>query len=109
MKTSIKFTDKQLKSMYEFLYDKNNTLDKTKKEVEFFYNPHTPLDIYIKYLSYGIGIDNSIECEITILCINQKGEKNDCMEQFENLQQQMQFSSDFIKIDLDKNGNLIFV
>jgi hypothetical protein len=32
-----------------------------------------------------------------------------CIEQFDDIRQRMQFESTFIEVDLDANGNIVFV
>jgi hypothetical protein len=42
-------------------------------------------------------------------CIKPDGSKMNCVEQFDDLRQRMQFESNFIEMDLDGNGNIVFV
>jgi len=104
MKQTIKFTDEQIKAMYNYLHGLDDS--KVKEDLQFLYNPHTPQDIYIKYITYGVSGDNSITSNLEVLCVKPDGATVDCFEQFENLAQKMQFSSNFIEIDLDNKGNL---
>jgi len=46
---------------------------------------------------------------VVIRCIKRDGSVDNCALQFDNLKQRMQFESEFLEIDLDGNGNLIFI
>ncbi len=43
--------------------------DKKKKDLKLLYHYMTPKDIYVKYISYGLGTDNSIMSNVVVECI----------------------------------------
>ena len=78
-----------------------------KQDLQFLYNLNTPEEVYVKYTSYGVTDDNSISSELQIICVGADGAKSNCYDQFNNLNEQMAFASDFIEIDIDSNGKMI--
>lgn len=109
MRNKVKLTIEQLNSMYE--YSKNLSFGggNGKKDLKFYYHPLKPNNIFIKYKSYSIEQDGSIFSEIEVMCIDRSGKIDSCANDFDNLKQRMEFESDFIEIDLDANGNIIFL
>jgi hypothetical protein len=109
MKNRIKLTYEQLKSMYDYANGIATGSSERKKDLKFYYHPLTPKDIYLKYKSYGVEPDGSIYSEMEVKCIKTNGNTMDCQANFNNLKERMGFESDFIEIDLDANGNVIFM
>ncbi len=109
MKNRVKITKPQIRSMYQHL-EGIAFKDKIKKDdLKLFYHPLTPNDVYVKYTIFQLEPDNSIYSEVVVRCIKSDGSLENCTTQFDNLKQRMEFESDFVEIDLDANGNLIFV
>tara|TARA_R110002124_G_scaffold71936_2_gene192394 strand:- start:200 stop:529 length:330 start_codon:yes stop_codon:yes gene_type:complete len=109
MRNINKLTRPQIQSMLTHIGGLNGRNEGRKKDLKMFYHPLTPKDVYVKYTSFGLEPDNSIYSEIVVKCIKSDGKSEDCIKQFDNLKQRMGFESDFLEIDLDGNGNLIFV
>tara|TARA_B100000497_G_C7653650_1_gene393353 strand:- start:593 stop:919 length:327 start_codon:yes stop_codon:yes gene_type:complete len=108
MRSNVKITKPQIKSMLDFM-KKHSGKRGDNKNFNMYYHPLTPNDVYIYFISYGVENDNSISSEVVIRCIKRDGSVDNCALQFDNLKQRMQFESEFLEIDLDGNGNLIFV
>ncbi len=109
MKNKVRITREQIQSMHDHLSGMAFPNRQQKKDLKIFYNPLTPNDVYVKYTAYSLQPDNSIESEVRVHCIKPNGSKMNCAEQFEDLRQRMQFESNFIEVDLDANGNIVFV
>ncbi len=110
MKSQVRFTQKQITAMHDFVSGKAlGGLDGKKSNLMFLYNLNTPKDIYVKYTSYGVNGSNSIGSELTILCISEDGKLRDCYEQFSSVNEKMAFASDFIEIELDKQGKMVIL
>jgi len=109
MKNKVRITREQIKAMHDHLSGLAFPNKQQKKDLKMFYNPLTPKDIYVKYTAYSLNPDNSIDSEIMVYCIKPNGVKRNCIEQFDDLRQRMQFESNFIEVDLDANGNIVFV
>jgi hypothetical protein len=108
MKHTERITSEQIKSMHKHLGGLP-TENKHKKDLKFFYNPLTPKDIYVRYSTFTLQPDNSINSEVILSCIKPNGKKTDCDGQFDNLKQRLEFESQFLEIDLDANRNIVFV
>jgi hypothetical protein len=109
MENIAKITNEQIEAMQDYLSGFAFANKKKREDLKLFYSALTPNDIYVKYTSYGLLPDNGIESIYKILCIKPNGEKKDCLEQFENINQRLEFESNLIEIDLDANGNLVIV
>jgi hypothetical protein len=104
-----KITKNQIKTMLDFISGdafKNKT---KKKDLKLLYHYMTPKDIYVKYISYGLGTDNSIMSNVVVKCIKPDGSLMDCIEQFDNIKQRLEFESGFLEIDLDSNAKIIIL
>jgi hypothetical protein len=109
MKNNVKITKEQIKTMHDYIsgyafYDKRQ-----KKDLKLLYSLLTPKDIYVKYTSYALEPDNGISSEVNIKCIKPDGSRMNCVEQFDNLKQRLEFESNLIEIDLDANGKIVLV
>lgn len=109
MKNNVRITREQIKSMHDHLSGMVFPNKQQKKDLKIFYNPLTPKDVYVKYTAYSLQPDNSIDSEVKVHCIKPDGSKMNCVEQFDDLRERMQFESNFIEMDLDANGNIVFV
>lgn len=109
MKNSIKITDEQLKAMHNFLSGLAFADKKQRQDLKLFYNLYSPKDIFVKYTSYRLLDDNGIDSSCEILCIKPDGSNGDCIEQFDNMKQRIEFESNLIQVDLDNNGKIYFV
>ena len=104
MKRQVKFTQEQIKSMLDYVSTKEK--GNGKQDLQFLYNLNTPDKVYIKYTSYRVTNDNSISSELQIICVGADGGTSNCYDQFNDLNEQMAFASDFIEIDIDSNGKM---
>jgi hypothetical protein len=109
MKNKVRITREQIQSMHDHLSGMAFANKQQKRDLKIFYNLLTPKEIYVKYTSYSLHPDNSIESEIIVHCIKPNGSISNCADKFENLRERMQFESNFIEVDLDANGNIVFV
>jgi hypothetical protein len=109
MKNKVRITREQIQSMHDHLSGMAFPNKQQKRDLKIFYNLLTPKEIYVKFTSYSLLPDNSIESEIIVHCIKPNGSIMNCVEQFDDLRQRMQFESNFIEVDLDANGNIVFV
>ena len=109
MKNIIKITDEQIKEMQSFLSGLAFANNKQRQDLKLFYSVLTPKDVYVKYTSYSLLPDNGIESSNKILCIKPDGSNMNCVEQFDNMKQRLEFESNLIEVDLDNNGKLVFV
>lgn len=109
MKNSIKITDEQLKEMHNFLSGLAFADKRQRQDLKLFYSVYSPNDIYVKYTSYSLMEDNGIESSYKILCIKPDGSNANCVAQFDNIRQRMEFESNLIQVDLDANGKIYFV
>ena len=102
MRSNVKITKPQIKSMLDFM-KKHSVKEGKNKNFNMYYHPLTPNDVYIYFISYGVENDNSISSEVVIRCIKRDGSVDNCALQYDNLKQRMQFESEFLEIDLDGN------
>ena len=109
MRNSVKLTPMQIRSMLNHIQGIAFPDKRKKTSLKLYYHIDTPKDIYVKYLTYGVESDNSIYTEEIVECIKPDGRKFNCANQFDNLKQKLEFNSGFLEIDLDANGNIIFV
>ena len=109
MKNNVRITREQIKSMHDHLSGNAFANKKAKADLKLYYNALTPKDIYVKYTAYSLQPDNGIESIVKVHCIQPNGSISNCADQFENLNQRMEFEYNFIEIDLDANGNIVFV
>ena len=109
MRNIAKITDKQLQAMQDYLSGFVFVDKQKRQDLKLFYSALTPNDIYVKYTSYSLLDDNGIESTFKILCIKPDGSNQNCIEQFDNIKQKMEFESNLIEVDLDANGNMVFV
>jgi hypothetical protein len=109
MKNNVKITREQIQTMHDYLSGYAFNDKRQKKDLKLFYNLLTPKDVYVKYTSYSLEPDNGIKSEVSLKCIKPNGSKMNCVEQFDNLKQRLEFESNLIEIDLDANGNIVFV
>ena len=105
MKSQVKFTLDQIKAMHDYLA--KSQVGSDYREMKFLYNPNTPKDIYVNYVSYSLGDDNGMETTMDVVCIKPNGSQMDCYEQFDDLRQRMAFNADFVEIDLDNKGRMV--
>ncbi|GEM_PF-1546667 len=104
-----KLTRSQLRKMLEYAKGLTFPNKQKKDDLKFLFHPLTPNDIYVKYTSYSLEPDNSVESVIKLICISPNGNLRGCEQDFQTLSQRMEFESGFIEVDLDANANLIFV
>lgn len=104
-----KLTRKQLQAMYNYAEGLAFKNKNKKEDLQFFFHPLTPSDIYVKYTSYGLEPDNSILSIVNVICIKPDGVSRSCDMDFKFLSERMEFESGFIEVDIDANANLIFV
>lgn len=108
MKNTVKITEEQIKGMHEHLSGLPKGSSQ-RKDLKIFYHPMTPKDIYIRYSTCSLKSDNSIVSEIILNKIRPDGFKTNCSDDFDNLNQRLEFESQFLEIDLDANRNIVFV
>lgn len=104
-----KLTSRQIASMIEYIKKFSSTNKGMKNKLRMYYHIDTPKDVYVQYTSYGLEDDNSIYSQQVIQCIKPDGSSEDCATKFDNLKQKMEFNSGLLEIDLDANGNVIFL
>lgn len=109
MRNLVKLTQLQIQSMLNHIEGFAFPDKRKKNTLKLYYHIDTPKDVYVKYLSYGVEADNSIFTEEVVECIKPDGTKYNCANLFDNLKQKMEFNSGLFEIDLDANGNIIFV
>jgi hypothetical protein len=109
MKNNIKITDEQIKAMQSFLSGLAFTDKKQRQDLKLLYSVLSPEDVYVKYTSYSLMPDNGIESSYKILCIKPDGSNANCVDQFDNMNQRLEFETNLIEVDLDRNGKLVFV
>jgi hypothetical protein len=109
MKNNVKITREQLKAMYDHISGLAFPDKRQKKDLKLYYSALTPNDIYVKFTAYSLQPDNSIDSELKVYCIKPNGSKMNCIEQFDDLRQRMQFETSFVEVDLDANNNIVFV
>lgn len=52
------------------------------KEFNVLYNPLMPKEFMVRYKSFYVTEDGGITIEIKYVCVNRKGDKNDCQDLF---------------------------
>ena len=109
MRSKEKITKEQIKGMHDYLSGLAFSDKKTKQDLKIFYHLLTPKDIYVRYSSYQLEPDNSIVSSVSVKCIKPNGSVMNCVDQFDNLKQRLEFESQFIEIDLDANGNIVML
>jgi hypothetical protein len=109
MKNTIKITDEQIKAMQSFLSGLAFADKKQRQDLKLYYSVLSPTEIYVKYTSYSLLPDNGIESSFKILCIKPDGSNANCVDEFDNMNQRLEFQSNLIEVDLDNNGKLVFV
>ena len=109
MKNNVRITREQIKAMHDHISGIAFADKRQKNDLKLYYNALTPKDIYVKFTAYSLQPDNSIDSELKVHCIKPNGSISNCADQFENLKQRMEFESNFIEVDLDANGNIVFV
>ena len=109
MRNNIKITDEQIKAMHNFLSGIAFADKRQRQDLKLFYSVYSPNDVYVKYTSYSLLPDNGIESSYKILCIKPDGSNMDCVGDFDNMKQRIEFESNLIQVDLDSNGKLVFV
>jgi hypothetical protein len=108
MKNS-KITNEQIKKMHDYLSKIPITDKGNKNDLKLFYSALTPKDVYVKYVSYSLNGDNSISSNITLIRINPNGSTTNMLDELKELKYILEFESDLIEVDLDANGNIVFV
>lgn len=108
MRKEIKFSKEQIEAIYNYI-NSNRSSSSNYENLKFLYNPNTPKDIYAKYVSYELMDDNGIMSNVNVMCVKPNGAISDCYDQFDDLKQRMAFAGDFIEIDLDSKGKMVFV
>jgi len=109
MKNTAKITDQQLEAMQNYLSGFVFVDKKKRQDLKLLYSALTPQDIYVKYTSFELLGDNGIQSTFKILCIKPDGSNQNCVDQFDNINQKMEFESNLVEVDLDANGNIFFV
>ena len=109
MKNNVRITREQIKTMHDHLSGMAFPNKQQKNDLKLYYSALTPKDIYVKYTAYSLQPDNSIDSELKVHCIKPDGSKMNCIDQFDDLRQRMQFETTFVEVDLDANGNIVFV
>lgn len=109
MQSKVKITTEQIKTMQNHLYGLSFKDNRKRDDLKLFYHLLTPKDIYVRYKSFSIEPDNSIFSKVDMQCIKPSGKKEDCGCQFDNLKQRLEFESQLLEIDLDANGQIVFI
>lgn len=106
---SSRITTEQIKKMHEYLSAIPNADKGKKSDLKLFYSALTPKDVYVKYVTYSLNGDNSINSNIKLIRISQNGETTDMLDELKELKYILEFESNLVEIDLDANGNIVFV
>jgi len=109
MESKVKITTEQIKAMQNHLSGLSFNDKRKKEDLKLYYHLLTPKDIYVRYKSFSVEPDNSIVSKIDMQCIKPNGKKEDCSSQFDNLKQRLEFESQLMEIDLDANGQIVFI
>lgn len=107
MRNQASITAVQLQSLQQILQNLGDS--KAKRELKFMYTALTPNKVYAKYTSYEVMDDNSILSKEEVKCVDKNGKVSDCLNNFDNLNQKVQFLSELIEISFDANGNIIIL
>lgn len=108
MKNS-KITKEQLMKMHQYLSEIKPPNKGQKNDLKFYYSALTPKHIYVRYVSYSLNGDNSINSNINLIRISENGDVLDMLDQLVDFKQILDFQSYLIEVDLDANGNIVFV
>jgi len=109
MESKVKITTEQIKTMQNHISGLSFNDKRRKEDLKLYYHLLTPKDIYVRYKSFSVEPDNSIVSKIDMQCIKPNGKKEDCGSQFDNLKQRLEFESQLMEIDLDANGQIVFI
>jgi len=109
MESKVKITTEQIKAMQNHISGLSFNDKRKKEDLKLYYHLLTPKDIYVRYKSFSVEPDNSIVSKIDMQCIKPNGKKEDCSKQFDNLKQRLEFESQLMEIDLDANGQIVFI
>jgi len=108
MKSTTKLTPFQIQKMYEYIKKYSDEKSENKK-VSLLFNPRTPKDIYVSYLSYDLLDDNSVSSQVELICIKEDGSVVDFANKFDNLNQRLEFESQLLEVDLDANAKIVIL
>lgn len=103
-----KVTYEQLEVLKQYLEQVSQQKGDLTK-VKFMYTALSPENIYVKYVDFKLLEDNSILSKEEVKCVQKNGVISDCLNNFENLNQRLQFLSELVEVDFDANNNIIFV
>ena len=104
-----KVTTEQIKSMQKCLSDISANGKKENSKLKFYYNALTPKYIYFSYVYYSLNNDNSINSTLMLMKIAPDGKVENMRDNADNYNTVLQLFNDFIEIDLDANGKIVFV
>lgn len=109
MESKVKITTEQIIAMKDHLSGLAFNHNGKKEDLKIYYHLLTPKDIYVMYKSFSVEPDNSIRSKVDLQCIKPNGKKEDCGCHYDNLKQRLEFESGLMEIDLDANGNIVFI
>jgi len=104
---NIKPTRKQIDAIID-LSAKEMMANRSKKELNFYANPLQPENVVVKYVSYSLLGDNSIDYDYKVAEILPNGE---VVNPFPTMgyKDKLHYLCELIEFDIDSNGKIVLI